>query len=104
MTIPEPVTRLRDALQKLYGPRLQAVVLYGSYARDSQTQNSDVDVAIVLKGEVAPTREIDRMAEIVTDLNLEYSTLLSVYPVSTEDYQKRQSPLLINLRREGVAA
>lgn len=104
MSIPESVTRLRDALQTLYGPRLQAVVLYGSYARGSQTKDSDVDVAIVLKGYVSPMREIDRMAGIVTDLNLEYATLHSVYPVSAADYQSRHSPLLINVRREGIAA
>lgn len=104
MLIPEPIIRFREALKKLYGPKLQAVVLYGSYARGAQTRDSDIDVAVVLEGNVNPAREIDRMADIVTDLNLEYSVLISVYPVSAEDYETRRSPLLINVRREGIAA
>lgn len=104
MLIPEPVIRFREALKDLYGPQLQSVVLYGSYARGSQTHDSDIDVAVVLEGKVTPAREIDRMADIVTDLNLEYSVLISVYPVSAEDYETRLSPLLINVRREGIAA
>lgn len=104
MTIPEPVIQFRTALQQLYGDRLQNVILYGSYARNTQTSTSDIDLAVVLNGEVSPAKEIDRMADIITDLNLEFAVLLSVYPVSVEDYQSRHSPLLINVRREGVAA
>lgn len=104
MKVPEPVEKLKVALRQLYGPKLRSVVLYGSYARNAYTSGSDIDIAVVLEGDVQPAKEIDRMADIVTDLNLEYSTLLSVYPVSAQDYQNRNSPLLINVRREGIAA
>jgi predicted nucleotidyltransferase len=104
MNIPEPVVKLRDELKRLYGARLRGVVLYGSYARGTHTAHSDIDVAVVLDGDVKPGREIDRMSDAVTDLNLEYSTLISVYPVSSSDYRSRRSPLLINLRKEGIAA
>ena len=96
--------KLRDELRELYGARLQGVILYGSYARGTQTQQSDIDVAVILDGVVKPGLEIDRMNNAVTDLNLEYDTLISVYPVSSSDYRSRRSPLLINLRREGIAA
>jgi len=104
MNMPVPIIRLHDKLRELYGIRLQEVILYGSYARGTQTQQSDIDVAVVLDGNVKPGLEIDRMIDVVTDLNLEFDTLISVYPVSSVDYSSRQSPLLINLRREGIAA
>ena len=104
MIMPPPIIRLHDKLRELYGERLPGVILYGSYARGTQTQQSDIDVAVVLDGDVKPGLEIDRMIDVVTDLNLEYDTLISVYPVSASDYRSRQSPLLINLRREGIAA
>jgi len=104
MNMPEPIIRLQHKLRELYGVRLQGVILYGSYARGTQTQQSDIDVAVVLDGNVKPGLEIDRMIDVATDLNLEYDTLISVYPVSASDYRSRQSPLLINLRREGIAA
>jgi predicted nucleotidyltransferase len=104
MEIPEAVTRLRTELERLYGNRLRRLVLFGSYARGEQNAGSDIDVAVVLAGNVVPGREIDRMLHAVHDVNLAFDTLVAVYPVSEEDYETLQSPLLVNLRREGVAA
>ena len=104
MGIPEPVTRLRAELEQLYGQRLQKLVLYGSYARGEQRAGSDIDVAVVLSGPVEPGMEIDRMVDAVYAVNLEFDTLVSVYPVSVEDFDSLRSPLLINIRREGLAA
>lgn len=88
---------------ELYGQRLKKVVLYGSYARgEANDEHSDIDLAVVLAGTVAPCREIDRMIDIITDINLDYDVLLSVYPVSENDYRSVNSPLLLNLRREGI--
>jgi len=104
MKSPEPIVKLRAELERLYGARLKQLILYGSYARGTQTPDSDIDVAVVLDGDVKPGREIDRMIDAITDLNLTYSTLISVYPVSSADYRHRNSPLLNNLRKEGIAA
>ena len=90
--------------QELYGDDLKQIVVYGSVARDEATLDSDIDLAVVLAGDVVPSREIDRMIELITDINLEYGVLLSVYPVSEQDYINRESPLLINIRREGIPA
>ena len=90
-------------VQSLYGDRLKRVVVYGSCARDEATTESDIDLAVVLTGDVLPGKEIDRMIDIITDVNLEYGVLLSVYPVSEENYQNTNSPLLMNIRREGIA-
>ncbi len=98
--IDEFVQRVRS----LYGDRLKRVVVYGSCARNEATAESDIDLAVVLADDVVPGKEIDRMIDIITDLNLEYRVLLSIYPVSEEDYLHRESPLLINIRREGIPA
>lgn len=89
-------------IQTLYGDRLRRVLLYGSCARNEATAESDIDLAVVLAGDVVPGREIDRMIDIITNINLEYGVLLSVYPVSEDNYLHTNSPLLINLRREGI--
>jgi predicted nucleotidyltransferase len=90
--------------RSLYGDRLKHVVVYGSCARNEATADSDIDLAAVLADEVVPGKEIDRMIDLITDINLEHGVLLSVYPVSEEDYLHRDSPLLMNIRREGIPA
>ena len=94
----------KQEVASLYGSRLKQVLLYGSWARGSATDDSDIDLAIVLDGEVAPGLEIDRMIDIITEINLKYNVLISIYPVSEKDYKSVNSPLLLNLRKEGVAA
>jgi predicted nucleotidyltransferase len=100
----EPVLKeFKEQISELYGQRLKKIVLYGSYARgQANDEHSDIDLAVVLSGTVDPCEEIDRMADIFTDLNLEHNVLIAVYPVSEENYIEVNSPLLLNLRREGV--
>jgi len=103
MEIEHILKEFREKAEKLYGKRLKKIILYGSYARgQANDEHSDIDLAVVLAGEVDPCEEIDRMADIFTDLNLEHNVLIAVYPVSEENYIEVNSPLLLNLRREGV--
>lgn len=100
----EAIKEFKTAIQKLYGRRLKEVILYGSWARDEATAESDIDLIVVLAGDVVPGQEIDRMIEVITEINLTHNVLISVYPVSEEAYATVNSPLLINVRREGVPA
>ena len=100
----EPILKeFKQQIAELYGQRLKKVVLYGSYARDqANDEHSDIDLAVVLDGTVEPCKEIDRMIDIITDLNLEHNILIAVYPVSEINFEKVNSPLLINVREEGI--
>lgn len=104
MEIEHILKEFREKAEKLYGKRLKSIILYGSCARGQATQDSDIDLAIVLEGDVAAGKEIDRLIDVITDINLSYGVLLSVYPVSEENYHSVNSPLLLNLRREGIPA
>jgi len=92
----------RKKAEKLYGKRLKRVILYGSCARGQANEDCDIELAIVLDGTVVPGKEIDRMIDIITEINLEYGALISVYPLSEKNYNEVKSPLLLNLRKEGV--
>jgi len=94
---------LRQALQSFYGERLGGLYLYGSYARGAIREGSDVDVLIVLRGQVAPASEIDRISEAVSALCTRHGLLISTFPVPVEWYRDRQSPFFLNVRREAVA-
>jgi predicted nucleotidyltransferase len=92
----------KEKIQALYGSRLKIILLYGLWARGTAGEDSDIDVVVVLKGDVTPGREIDRMLDIITEVNMKYNTLISVYPVSETMYTTVRSPLLLNIHKEGV--
>lgn len=98
------IEEFKTRLRELYGKKLKNIILYGSWARGDAREHSDIDLAVLLEGEVNQGREIDRMIEIITDLQLRYNTLISVYPVSMKNYRSINSPLLMNVHREGIPA
>lgn len=104
MKIKRGLEEFKKEIRKLYGERLKNVILYGSWARGDATEESDIDLVVILEGKVIPGREIDRMIDIITEINLKHGLLISVYPVSEEDYRTINSPLLMNVRREGMPA
>lgn len=94
---------MRQALKEIYGERLVRIMLFGSHARGEASPGSDIDALIVLKGAVQPGEEIARTGGIAAELSLKNDVVISCTFVSAERYETEQSPLLINVRREGVA-
>ncbi len=104
MGIKNILTEFKAEIKSIYGKKLKKVILYGSWARGEATKESDIDLVVIFKDKIIPGKEIDRMNDIITDINLKYDTLISVYPVSDKDYTTINSPLLLNVRKEGIAA
>jgi predicted nucleotidyltransferase len=98
------VAELRTSLEALYGDRLVKMILFGSHARGDAEPGSDIDVLVVLEGKVNPGKEIERTSKIRASLCLHYDVVVSCLYISAERYTTEQSPLLLNVRREGIPA
>jgi uncharacterized protein len=102
MLLQNILEEVKDALQKLYKDNLVEIILYGSYARNDFNENSDIDLLVVLNKLDSAGKEIDNIVDAIYDINLKYNTLISVVPISNDDYRNINSPLLLNIRKEGV--
>ena len=100
----EAVQRLERGLKDLYGERFRGLLLYGSYARGDAREWSDVDLLLLLDGQVNTVREIMHLADVKWPLSLEYDTVLSVMPVSAQAFEKAETMFLNVVRREAVPA
>ncbi len=101
-TTTDPVLlKFRAALDKLYGERIERVVLYGSRARGDARPDSDYDLAVFLTDLTDRWNEIDRIAVIETDILCETGAVINALPFRAAAYRER-TPLMHELRREGL--
>lgn len=94
--------KLKNSLKQLYGEKLIDVILFGSYAKQTATPDSDIDVLIILDYEFDLDLEIARTSHLVANLCLEYDLLISRLFMSQTYYQTHQSALIRNLHQEGI--
>jgi hypothetical protein len=100
------VERLHRALQARFGARLRDVVLYGSHARGTAHEESDVDVFVVVDDLTSEeSAEVARMAYFVdAAVGHEWAGLepLAMSTVHAEDLRGRERLLLRDIDREGL--
>jgi predicted nucleotidyltransferase len=93
---------LKAALERRYGERLVKLILFGSHARGEATEDSDIDVLAVVERLGNKSRELFEVSDVAADISFENDTLINLVLSSAEDYRSRNTPLLVNVRREGV--
>ena len=93
--------KIKKRLEEIYGEKLKHVFLYGSFARGVATEDSDIDIAVVLDKLIDRAREIDRLRDVLYEFGLESGEVISVYPLSKEELENESWPLYYHIR-EGV--
>jgi len=96
------INKLKDRLSHQYQDRLTQVILFGSQARNEAGVESDIDLLIILKGEVDPVLEIKKNNPWLCDLCLETDELINCIYLSEKQFQTQNTPLLRNIRKEGI--
>lgn len=94
--------RLIAGLRAIYGSELSSIILYGSVARGTQTEESDIDIAVIIHRD-SPDKH-DKMIDLTVDLELEYDVVLSILAIEYENFREWENvlPFYINVKKEGV--
>ena len=92
-------------LKKIYKDDLEKVILYGSYARGDYTEDSDVDIMILLRMsdmEIKGYREL--LSELTYNFNTSYDIDIKPIAKSKDEFTKwvKVYPFYANIEREGV--
>jgi uncharacterized protein len=95
---------MKEGLGRVYGDKLKELYLYGSYARGVAQPDSDIDVMIVLNNYESYGREIDRTGELISKLSLDYGISISRVIMKETQWKNSDTPLLRNIRIDGVPA
>ncbi len=93
---------IKSFLESRFGSGLKAVILYGSYARATAVEESDVDFLVVVDEALSPWEVHRSLDDLLFRLLLETGRLVSVIVVPERHYERYRSPFLANVRREGI--
>lgn len=79
------------------------IVLYGSTARGTAEEDSDIDIALFVNGPLTAVQE-DQLSDLIVDMNLKYDKIFSVIDIDQQSYLKwrKVSPFYQNVDREGI--
>jgi len=94
---------LKLKLAQVHGSQLNAVYLFGSFARgDGTLPDSDIDVMVVLNGEFN-YREVEmRTIDSVASLCLQYNVIIICHYISNIRYSDSKMPFMLNVRKDAV--
>ncbi len=98
---------LLDEVEKelltLLGRRLDNIILFGSQAKGSNDNDSDIDILALINEE--DLQQFDKeILRINVDLSIKYDVDLSIITGNTSDYNLNMKviPLYRNIEREGI--
>jgi predicted nucleotidyltransferase len=94
---------LKDNIIKIAGNRTVRVILFGSRARGDYEAESDIDVAVIVKG---LTREIKKQIfDMIADIEIKHLMPISALVISAEDFdflKNRERRIAIDIETEGI--
>ena len=88
-----------ELLSKIYGEHLKTVILYGSYARGDYTENSDIDIMVLLDlSDMDIKKYRHELSGMTYDFNMDYDLDIKQHFNKWVDVY----PFYTNIEKEGV--
>lgn len=94
---------LIHGLIDIFSSNILAVILYGSVARNDNTDDSDIDIVIIIKNEMDDATK-ERFIHWSAELDLRYDRIFSIIDIQEENMEKWGNvlPFYQNIQKEGI--
>ncbi len=94
---------LVEGLKNIFNDNLVSIILYGSVARGTATEESDIDITIILKDAKKQSAQ-DKLIEFTVDLDLKYDKVFSIIDIDYNEFLIWEEilPFYKNVNRDGV--
>ena len=95
-SIMESIQKYIEKISQYY--KIEAIILFGSYAKGTENEDSDIDIAIV-SGDFNDI--IEDGAKLI-GLTWKIDTRIEPHPISTEDYISASNPFVQEVMNTGI--
>ena len=75
-----------------------AIILFGSYAKGTENEDSDIDIAIIS----SDFNDIIEDGAKLIGLTWKIDTIIEPHPITTEDYEKVSNPFVKEVMNTGI--
>jgi predicted nucleotidyltransferase len=99
------LNEVKERLINFFGEKVNQVILYGSYARIEQNEDSDIDIMILFNDSLEQIKKHRyQIARIMADLSLKHGKLISISEENFEHYIEYMEilPFYKNIFDDGV--
>ena len=96
-------SRIMDSIKKYIEKisqyyKIEAIILFGSYAKGTENEDSDIDIAIIL----SDFSDIIEDGAKLIGLTWKIDTRIEPHPITTEDYQDVSNPFVREVVDTGI--
>lgn len=92
----ESINKYIEKVSEFY--KIEAIILFGSYAKGTENVDSDIDIAIISSDF---SDIIDDGAKLI-GLTWKIDTRIEPHPITTEDYEKISTPFVKEVIDTGI--
>jgi predicted nucleotidyltransferase len=93
----------KAGLEQIYGNELAELILFGSYARGNQHEESDLDFAVVLRNpDTRASAELIKTSPLASRLSVKYGIMISSLPVALQKKQSSMLGVYREIRKDGI--
>ena len=78
--------------------KIDAIILFGSYANGTSTADSDIDIAVI-SSDIKD--RLDDMAKLMS-LTWNIDVRIEPHPIKTDDFNKNETPFIDEVKRTGI--
>ena len=93
-----------DCYKKIYGDKIRAIYLYGSYARGDFDEESDIDFTAIVEGnQIELRRKRRQVSDDLSDISLDYDVVISFGIIPADLFEEHKNFLAYykNILQEG---
>ncbi len=94
---------LVQGLTDIFGNNISMIILYGSVARGNAAEESDVDIAIVVRSQMDDGTK-RRFLSWAADMDIRYERVFSIVDIQESNMKKWEDvlPCYRNVKKEGI--
>lgn len=94
--IMESIKKYIEKISQYY--KVEAIILFGSYAKGTENEDSDIDIAIIS----SDFSDIIEDGAKLIGLTWKIDTRIEPHPITTEDYEKISNPFIKEVINTGI--